>query len=111
MRASFLISKEARPISRRKVAGSLQEKTNSGPQLSQEFKKRIGGFFGALLQHPMMSGISQDNFVCIGDYNFHFAGRVRRRWPFSPPMVRTGMVSLALESSAKSLAACWKETK
>ena len=78
--------------------------------MSQGFKKRIGGFFGALLQHPMMSGISQYNFVCIGDYNFHLLAEYSAVG-FSPPMARTGMVSLALESSAKSLAACWKETK
>jgi hypothetical protein len=38
--------------------------------VSQKFKKRIGGFFGASFEHPMPS-VFQNSFICLGGYNLH----------------------------------------
>jgi hypothetical protein len=63
--------------------------------------------FWIFLKHPMARVFE----------NGHRGIRRYKRCPstspfaFSPPIARTGMVSLVFESSAKSLVACRKETK
>jgi hypothetical protein len=55
-----------------------------------------------------MPGVFENDHAAVRSHDLHLLPQ-QCFVAFSPSIARTGMVSLVPESSAKSLAACWKD--